>query len=86
MLSASRCEGDSFAIPKFSLDRDDVEGFMDELQGFHEQFRDCFMRSEPRETSSCTWLANLARWKGNRSNPSLFRWRMERFVRCSVCK
>jgi len=49
MLSASRCEGDSFAIPKFSVDRGDVEGFMDELRGFHEQFRDCFMRSEPRE-------------------------------------
>lgn len=49
MLSASRCEGDSFAIPKFSLDRGDVEGFMDELRGFHDQFRDCFMRSEPRE-------------------------------------
>jgi len=49
MLSASRCEGDLYAVPKFSLDRGDVEGFMDELQGFHEQFRDCFMRSEPRE-------------------------------------
>ena len=49
MLSASRCEGDSTAIPKFCLDRGDVEGFMDELRGFHDQFRDCFMRSEPRE-------------------------------------
>jgi SRSO17 transposase len=42
MLPASRCEGDLYAIPKFSLD-------MDELHGFHEAFRDCFMRSEPRE-------------------------------------
>jgi SRSO17 transposase len=49
MLPASRCEGDLYAIPKCSLDRSDVEGFMDELHGFHEQFRDCFMRSEPRE-------------------------------------
>ena len=49
MLPASRCEGDLFAIPKFSLDRGDVEGFMDELHGFHEQFQGCFMRSEPRE-------------------------------------
>jgi len=49
MLAATRCEGDLFAIPKFSLDRGDVEGFMDELHGFHDQFRDCFMRSEPRE-------------------------------------
>ena len=49
MLPASRCEGDLYAIPKFSLDRGEVEGFMDELHGFHEEFRDCFMRSEPRE-------------------------------------
>jgi len=49
MLPASRCEGDLFAIPKFSLDRGDVEGFKDELHGFHEQFQGCFMRSEPRE-------------------------------------
>ncbi len=49
MLPATRCEGDLFAIPKFSLGRSDVEDFMDELRGFHEQFRDCFMRSEPRE-------------------------------------
>jgi hypothetical protein len=50
MLPASRCEGDLFAISKFSLGRSEVEDFMDELRGFHEQFRDCFMRSEPRET------------------------------------
>jgi SRSO17 transposase len=49
MLAATRCEGDLFAIPKFCLDRGDVEGFMDELHGFHDQFCDCFMRSEPRE-------------------------------------
>lgn len=49
MLSATRCEGDLYAIPQFSLGKSDVEGFMDELHGFHEQFRDCFMRSEPRE-------------------------------------
>jgi len=49
MLPVSRCEGDLYAIPKFSLERGDVEGFMDELHGFHEQYRDCFMRSESRE-------------------------------------
>jgi SRSO17 transposase len=49
MLSATRCEGDLYGIPKFTVDRGDVEGSMDELHGFHEQFRDCFMRSEPRE-------------------------------------
>jgi SRSO17 transposase len=49
MLPATRCEGDFYGIPKFTVDRGDVEGSMDELHGFHEQFRDCFMRSEPRE-------------------------------------
>jgi hypothetical protein len=49
MLPASRSEGDLYAVPKFCLDKDDVEGFMNELHGFHEQFRDCFSRSEPRE-------------------------------------
>lgn len=49
MLPATRCEGDLYAVPKFALDRGEVEGFMDELHGFHEEFRDCFMRSEPRE-------------------------------------
>jgi SRSO17 transposase len=49
MLSASRCEAESYRIPKFSLDRGDVDDFMEELRGFHDQFRKCFMRSEPRE-------------------------------------
>ena len=49
MLAASRTEGDGFAIPQFALNRHDVEGFMDELRGFHHAFRNCFARSEPRE-------------------------------------
>jgi SRSO17 transposase len=38
-----------FAIPQFALDPSDVQGFMDELHGFHTAFRDCFARSEPRD-------------------------------------
>lgn len=49
MLPAARCEGDPYAVPKFALDRGEVEGFMDELHGFHKEFRECFLRSEPRE-------------------------------------
>jgi SRSO17 transposase len=49
MLSACRTAGDGFAIPKFALDPSDVEGFMDELHGFHTAFRGCFARSEPRD-------------------------------------
>jgi hypothetical protein len=49
MLPACRTDGDVFAIPQFALDSSDVQGFMDELHGFHTAFRDCFARSEPRE-------------------------------------
>jgi SRSO17 transposase len=49
MLPVSRTEGDLYAIPKFGLEKADIEGFAEELRGFHEQFRDCFSRSEPRE-------------------------------------
>jgi SRSO17 transposase len=49
MLPACRIEGDVFAIPQLTLDPRDVQGFMDELHGFHSAFRDCFARSEPRD-------------------------------------
>ena len=49
MLPACRTEGDPFAIPTFSIEKRDVEGFIEELRGFHSEFRECFSRSEPRE-------------------------------------
>ena len=49
MLPACRTDGDVFAIPQFALDPSDVQGFMDELHGFHTAFRECFARSEPRD-------------------------------------
>ena len=49
MLPACRTEGEVFAIPQFALDPSDVQGFMDELHGFHTAFRECFARSEPRD-------------------------------------
>jgi SRSO17 transposase len=49
MLPACRTEGDVFTIPQFTLDPRDVEGFMDELHGFHTAFRECFARREPRD-------------------------------------
>jgi SRSO17 transposase len=36
-------------VPKFDLGKDDVKDFSNELKGFHEQFYDCFQRSESRE-------------------------------------
>jgi SRSO17 transposase len=49
MLPGSRTAGEVFAIPQFSLVHAEVEGFLHELRGFHEAFRDCFARREPRE-------------------------------------
>ena len=49
MLPACRTAGEGFAIPQLDLTPSDVDGFMQELQGFHEAFSDCFTRREPRE-------------------------------------
>ncbi|MGB5620530.1 MAG: transposase, partial [Desulfobacterales bacterium] len=49
MLPTIRNDEHLYEIPKFDLDKDDVKDFMNELSGFHEQFADCFQRSESRE-------------------------------------
>jgi SRSO17 transposase len=49
MLPAYRTEGEAFAIPKFELPPQEVDGFLEELRAFHHHFRACFARSEPRE-------------------------------------
>ena len=49
MLPECRTNGETFSIPKFSVEKKEVEEFIDELKGFHEEFKDCFSRSEPRK-------------------------------------
>src|SRR5215831_18513557 len=49
MLPACRTEGKEETLPPFALAHGDVEGFLHELRGFHEAFRECFTRLEPRE-------------------------------------
>src|SRR3989454_9211787 len=49
MLPACRTPGEEFSIPPFDLTPRDVDGFLGELQAFHDHFRACFARSEPRE-------------------------------------
>ncbi len=49
MLPGSRTEGEVFAIPQCSLAQGEVAGFLHEWRGFHEAFRECFARREPRE-------------------------------------
>ncbi len=49
MLPECRINTATFSIPKFTVEKEDVEDFIDELKGFHKHFADCFSRSEPRE-------------------------------------
>jgi SRSO17 transposase len=49
MLPVTRCDEHLYPVPKFDLGKGDVKDFMNELKGFHEQFYDCFQRSESRE-------------------------------------
>ena len=49
MLPVIRCEDYLYQVPKFDLSKDDTDDFINELRGFHEQFADCFQRSESRE-------------------------------------
>jgi len=49
MLPALRKDEHLYLVPKFDLKKSDIKGFTNELRGFHEQFSDCFQRSESRE-------------------------------------
>ena len=49
MLPVTRCDEHLYPVPKFDLGKGDVRDFMNELRGFHEQFADCFHRSESRD-------------------------------------
>ena len=49
MLPQIRNDEHLYAIPKFDIKTKDVEDFNNELKGFHENFTDCFFRSESRE-------------------------------------
>ncbi len=49
MLPKIRSYEHRYPVPKFDLNKDDIKNFSNELRGFHEQFADCFHRSESRE-------------------------------------
>jgi len=48
MLPVIRSDEHLYSVPKFDLDKGDIKNFSNELRGFHEQFADCFQRSESR--------------------------------------
>ena len=49
MLPKCRTEGEPYSVPKFDVVARDVEDFSEELRAFHNNYEDCFSRSEPRE-------------------------------------
>jgi len=49
MLPVIRCDEHLYTVPKFDLGKGDIKDFINELRGFHEQFADCFQRSESRD-------------------------------------
>jgi len=48
MLPITRCDEHLYSVPKFDLGKGDIKNFINELSGFHQQFADCFQRSESR--------------------------------------
>lgn len=49
MLPSTRRDDHLYRVPKFDLDKGDITEFGNELRGFHEQFAECFQRSESRD-------------------------------------
>jgi SRSO17 transposase len=49
MLPEIRQSDYLYIVPKFELDRNDVSNLAHELKGFHENFADCFHRTESRD-------------------------------------
>ena len=48
MLPECRLQEHLYPVPKFEIKKDNVENFVEELVKYHEQFHDCFARSETR--------------------------------------
>jgi SRSO17 transposase len=49
MLPEIRYDEYLYQVPKFDVNKNDIKEFTNELRGFHQQFADCFNRSESRD-------------------------------------
>ena len=49
MLPECRTGEENLSIPQLSIDTGDINEFMEELRGFHQEFAGCFSRQEPRD-------------------------------------
>ncbi|MBF0538834.1 MAG: hypothetical protein HQL03_11355 [Nitrospirae bacterium] len=44
-----QAEIDTYSVPKMELVKEDIDGFIVKLQGFHSEFADCFEREAARQ-------------------------------------
>ncbi len=72
MLPANRQEEGLYPVPQFSIEKTDLEDFMDELKGFHGAFADCFSRSEPRENFGKYMTGQLSQLERKSIEPIAF--------------
>jgi SRSO17 transposase len=49
MLAACRQNDYFYEIPQCTVEKEEIENFVEELKAFHGKFAECFSRSEPRE-------------------------------------
>jgi hypothetical protein len=73
-----------YPVPKFDLNQDDVEGFTHELKGFHEQFDDCFLRSESRDNFLRYMMGQFSQIEQKSIEPIAIAMEVEKFEQCSV--
>jgi len=65
-LPQIRSDEHLFSVPKFDINKEDIEGFDNELKGFHQNFRDCFtsvVSIVKRIAITCPILLGIGRFK-----------------------
>jgi len=72
MLPQIRQEEGLYPVPQVPVEKIDIEGFIDELKGFHGAFADCFSRSEPRENFGKYMTGQSARSERKTMEPIAF--------------
>lgn len=71
MLLQCRRKNFQYAMPKFDIRKEDIDGFMKELKGFHEAYLYCFFRSELRENFYWYMAGQLSVREKSPSSPTL---------------
>ena len=84
MLPEIRYADDPYSIPKFDMTVDDFDNIADELKEFHEQFYDCFNRTEPRENFYNYMVGQLSPLERKSIEPIALSVEMAKCELCSI--